>query len=220
MDLNEKIVNVRRATRLLASYNRRLMSILTLVNQTTESADKVALKFQMSAPFYHRPMGKQTTSPIGRWGWDYLPLSYAWFRWSTNGKAVPDGPHPVAVTLLHNVDDGYVTSDDQDEPDPSTFGPAEDHRTMIYVTIVAVTSGSSTDSWPSIGQVIVDRFAGHEQLDGVVKDVPTSSLPGTAAGAVVRYVGWEIPVESVASEQDVETLILEPLRKYLIAIFQ
>jgi hypothetical protein len=220
MDLPVKLVNVRRATWLLAAYNRRLMSILTLVNQAAVQAPKVGLKFLRWDPAHNRAIGNQTTSPFGRWGWDYLPLSYSIFRWTTKGEPAPDGPGSMFLGLGHWMDSAYGRTPDPAEPDPSTFGSAEDQRTIITVWLLAVTSGTTTDTWDAIRGVVKTAFEPHERTDGVVKDVPIGSLPGAGAGTVIRYVGWEVAVEEIASEQHVDTLILEPLRKNLIAIFQ
>jgi hypothetical protein len=218
MDLPEKLTNVRRATRLLAAYYRRVMSVLTLINQANEAIPVVALKFTRWDPAHTDPIGKQTTSPFGRWGWDFLPLSYSTFRWSTEGALTPVRPGSAFVGIWHEVDDGY-TSSGADEPDPTTFGAAEAQRTRLYVWILALKSGTTTDTWDAIGKVAENAFNAAEQSDGAVRDVPIGSVGGTMPGTVIRYLGWEVPIEAIGTEQDVEVLILQRLRQAIAAVF-
>lgn len=219
MELSEKLTNVRRATRLLAAYNRRLLSILKLVHETAQSADKLALEFIRWQPMYHAPIGNQTTEPFARWGWDFLPLSFSGFRWTTNGKSKPSGPGSVMLGVWHEVDEAYEKSGGS-EPDPVKFRAAEESSTLLYVWLLAIKSGTVTDEWSAVAEVVEKSLTLAAQMDGAVKDIPIDSLPGAATGAVVRFVGLAVPIEGIGSETAVETRLLAPLRKDFVDIFE
>ena len=119
MDLSEQHVNVRKATRVLAGYYRRLLHVLASVERTLEEASSLRLSFLRWDGIHHENVGRQTTDPVSRWGWDFLPLSWAWFRWTTDGKPHPIGPGSAIVAVQHEVDSGY--RQDGTEPDPMAF---------------------------------------------------------------------------------------------------
>lgn len=219
MDLPEKLTNVRRATRLLAAYNRRLISILSLVNQALESTPKLGICFVRWDPIHHKAIGQQRTAIFGRWGWDYVPLSYSWFQWSTDGEDRPKQAGAVFVAVQHDID-AYQKPVDGTEPDPTTFGPEEAQVSRLRVWITALVSGSSGDTWSRIDEVIEGAFDDAQQWDAARWEVPTAALSATPAGSVIRYVGWEVQMDTIASEHDVDTLLLTPLRQHLADIMK
>ena len=115
MDLSEKMVNVRRATRLLASYYRRLIDIMAMVEGVLVEQPKLNLTFRRWGSTYHHNIGYQTKSPVGRWGWDFLPLQDAWFDYTSGGQRVPDGKGNLYVCLQHITDSVYEKNEDESD---------------------------------------------------------------------------------------------------------
>jgi hypothetical protein len=212
VDLNEKLLNVRYATRLLASYYRRLMTVLGVVDRELVTASHARLRFVRWDPTHHEAIGKQTAAPFGRWGWDFLPLMDASFCWSTDGRTAPTGPGSAAVFVWHQSDTGYASG--EGEPDPTAFLPAEEADTELMVYAYALVSGGCAAPWSAIDE----RFDAEHDMGfdfGEPRAVPTDGLTGVEPGTVVRYVGWSVRLADLGSEADVEARVLAPLRERL-----
>ncbi|MCB9779847.1 MAG: hypothetical protein H6742_14875 [Alphaproteobacteria bacterium] len=215
MDLNEKMQNVRRASRLLAAYYRRVMTILAMVERTLDEKKKLRLKLHYWSSTQHQNIGKQSTNPVGRWGWDFLVLQDTWFRWSTDGKAAPVKPGSVQVYFQHVTDDAYDKPEDGTEPDPATFASVEESQSWVYLYAYALVRGSCEDSWASIDGVFEDTANEEDEWSGEVVVVQSDGLENPSADVLVHYVGWRVPMTDLETEDDVEAKLLQPLRAAL-----
>jgi len=215
MDVNEKLVNVRRATRLLASYYRRVVDIITLLDSTLESQARFKLKFLRWDATHHRHIGQQTTSVLGRWGWDFLPIQDATFQWTTGGKKSPTGPGSVYVGMWHQTDDAYESRDDETEPVAHEFRPAAESKTLIHVYVFGVVQGDTPDRWHAVESLGWRSLADSECWDHQLHEVPVDALDEADPGTQIRYLGWRIPMAELETEDDVEARILAPLRTAL-----
>lgn len=213
MDLPEKLTNVRRATRLLAAYHRRLLAIGAAVDAATRALGDGRTRFVEWRPTHHRPIGNQTSSPFDRWGWDFVPLMDAWFWWTTDGRRSPVGPGSLSVMLWHQGDSGYRRGGG--EPDPVGFDPAEQSTTTLSVHVFALAAGPCGADWDAI-----DKKFGSDDVSGAVRECAPAGLDGTGPGTVIRYVGWRVSVADLATETDVEVRLLKPLRDHLAALMQ
>lgn len=211
MDLSEKMLNVRRATRLLASYYRRVMTILGMVERTLEQQKKLKLKFHRWSSIHHRDMGKQSTNPLGRWGWDFLPLQDAYFMWTTGGGVQPLKTGSVVVFVQHESDDGYEKPDDGTEPDPSEFKAAEKAESWFYVYAYGLARGKCANSWWEVAEVGDEAVADDEDWSGNVCVFEADALDGLSVDGVLQYWGLKVPMSELALEADVEVKIIAPL---------
>lgn len=215
MDVTEKLLNVRRATRLLASYYRRVVDIVTLVDRTLESQARFRTKFLRWDAHHHRHIGQQTTSVVGRWGWDFLPVQDATFQWTTDGSKFPAGPGSVFVNIWHQSDDGYAKREDEGEPVPTDFAPVEETETRLYVFLYAVASGDSNDRWSTIERVASEAVDESDWWNQSLHRIPTDALDGADPGTQIRYMGWRIPMSALETQDAVEQQLLAPLRQAL-----
>jgi hypothetical protein len=175
------------------------------------------MKFIEWRPTHHDAIGKQTTPPFGKWGWDFLPLLDAWFWWSSDKQAAPATPGSISVVLVHSSDSGYEA--DEGEPDPAAFAPAEESTTTLTIQAYALVSGACSSSWEAIDE----RFEEEEGVDfesGAIMTVPTDGLDGVAPGTEIRFVGWTVPLHELLTEDDVEKRLLAPLRANLVEILK
>jgi len=217
MELPAKLANVRRATRLLAAYNRRLIGLLSMVDGSLNSLSKLRMKHYRWDPVYHRAIGRQTTPIFSRWGWDYGPLSWMWMRWTTDGKDTPNRKQSTMVAVQHMVDTGYTRG--EGEPSPNDFADADETRTELWVWVIAV-AGKTSDTWDVIRNHIDETLGEEKHFDNVMHQVGTDELEGTPAGTELRYIGWKIDISALATEADVEREVLAPLRQALTDIFK
>jgi hypothetical protein len=216
-DQRTKLTNVRRAVRLLAAYHTRLLDCLQRIEVEAKEASP-GLWFQRWEPTHHAPVERSATSPLGRWGWDFVPLQNAWIRWSTNAEDGPKKPGQVAVYVQHIADDGYDNKvKGHRGPDPTKFKDAADCNSLLQIWIYALPVGTSKATWQEIEAAF--EAAGLEDLywDGCVHDL---QLPGVSLGpaAVLRYVGWEVNMADLGTDDDLAPRILVPLRDRLRAI--
>lgn len=218
MELNEKLIHVRQGTRLLAAYYRRIVDILGLVQATLDGKTKLGLRFRRWEPWHTESIGKQTVSPVGRWGWDFVPLADAWFVWSTDKRDTPVGAGSVAVQVDHVTDTGFAVPEDETEPDPSTFRPSSECSTVLRIYVYALVRGACADSWDRIYHVNQDADDARDLHDGRVHVVPTDALAGASADALIRYVGWEVSLADLATEKDVEDRVTRVLEGHLDTI--
>jgi len=215
VDLNEKMQNVRRASRLLAAYYRRVMTILGMVERTLEEKKKLRLKLHYWSSAEHRDIGRQSTNPVGRWGWDFLVLQNTWFRWSTDGKSRPGKAGSVQVYLRHVTDDAYQKPDDGTEPDPATFAPVDQAQSWIYLYACALVRGSCSDSWDRCDEVFQGTANDADDWSGNIVVVQSDGLENASADILVHYIGWRVPMTDLQTEDDVDSKLLQPLREAL-----
>jgi len=221
MDLTTKLINVRRATRLLAAYNRRLLGLLSMVDGTLSNTSKLRLKHNRWEPVYHRKIGRQTTAPFGRWGWDYLPLSWMWMRWTTDGKDTPVRKQSTVVSVQHVADTGYSAAHEKadGEPTPEDFVPVDQTKTELWIWVIAVL-GRSEDRWNTIEEHTEEMLEWEQQLNHQIHTVSVDALESTPAGTELRYVGWKVDVSALETEDDVDTHVLAPIRQALTDIYK
>ena len=215
MELKEKMQNVRRASRLLAAYYRRVMTILGKVERTAEEKKKLRLKLNYWSSTHHSNIGNQSKNPVGRWGWDFLVLQDVWFRWTTDGKGNPSKAGSVVLYFQHVTDDAYEKPDDGTEPDPSAFASADSAESWVQVYAYALVRGACSSSWQDIDALFEDVADEESEWSGDIVGMPTDGLESPSADILIQYVGWRVPMTDLATEDDVEALILQPLREAL-----
>ncbi len=218
MDIHEKLINVRRANRLLAAYYRRVMTILRMVDRTLEEQRKPTMKFHYWSATHHRDIGRQSTNPIGRWGWDFLTLEDAWFLWTPHGKPTPTATGDLAVFFQHVTDDGYAKVGDSTEPDPTAFRPAEECETFIRIWLYGVARGTCDNYWHRMDENIEASIDDETFFNGMVHQIERSLLKNPSGDALAQCMGWRVSMADLETEDAVQAKIIEPLRAALDTI--
>lgn len=225
MDLTEKLANVRRAGRLVAAYNRRVMSILGIVERTLEQQPQLGLAFNKWSSTHFNNIGKQTTAVVGRWGWDFLNLYDAWFRWTRDGKTerVVGGAkeRSVSARIRHIMDDGFARGDGT-EPDPRDFVDADQAGSWLEIELLCVLRGTSDDTWDQLEAARATALdAGEERWSGDVVTVPIDGVSNPSAEFAMQHVGWRVPMSDVDSAESVaeqvETRLSNALERIVVA---
>ncbi len=224
MDNAEKLLHVRRANRLLASYYRRVLDVLRLMQAEMASHRDARLSFkEWSTPRFRRIVGRQTTPILdyNQWAWDYLPLTALTLVWSSNGKDGPSEPGAVRVSVHHTTDTGmedWMGDDHKDRyPDPTDFPEADRSRSEIRVWMYGLAAGTCPSTWAEMDEIADEALDEAQTFDGAVHALAVDLFEGTD-DAVVRYFGWKVDLAEIADESDVERLLLEPLRTALTAV--
>lgn len=213
MDLNEKLVNVRRAVRLLAGYHARLLDLLQMAHGELEAVPGARMRFERWEPVHHAHVDRSTKNPLGRWGWDFVPLQNTYFQWTTDGAERPVPGRNLAVVIQHLADTGYTPGPGHRGPDPATFREAAECDTVLQIIAYGLVRGTFSGTWLELDDALV-KVAPESQLwDGEVHMYRQADLAPLAADAVLRNVGWEVSLRELATEQEVVDRLLEPLRR-------
>lgn len=130
-EIESLLVDVRRAYRLLAIYQRRLLDL------GTNAAVLLGFEFGSWAPQTNRPAATQS-DPSERWVWDLLPAHRAKFNYQPK---VEPSPSEWMLTIDHDPDTGFRSAGSK-EPDPALFEPAMASRSLIKLHAFAIKQGS------------------------------------------------------------------------------
>jgi hypothetical protein len=96
-EIANALTDVRKAQRLLVAFHQRIMPAIQQI------ADRLRCEFDYSYPVNHSAPPRGTTSPFGRWYWDFSPLSDTVFFFfpddKENSKEVTPGNWCLTIRL-------------------------------------------------------------------------------------------------------------------------
>ncbi len=210
MTIDELLLNVRRAIRLLATYNKRVLDIVRLVERMLEAEPDGRFKFRWLDPASDAP-GKRSTNPLGYDEWAFLPFADVSFEWSTDKKNTPEEPGSVNVFVRFVADSAYMESDDGD---PAEFPAAEECESRLEIRVLGLARGSCQESWDALFDA-ADEGGGFEQRMGNPVEALALGDLDTSDDALVYLKDWRVPLALLTSEEAVEEQILNPLRTAL-----
>lgn len=206
MDLNDKLANVRNAHRLLAAYNRRLITIVEMLQAHLGQRPELPLSWVERSTTHTRSVGRQTTGLAGRWGWDFLPLSYASMYWSTDGGYKPRHSPSACIQLTHVIDTGWQHKGS--EPDPNTFKNASDCDSELILSVFALCRGTCDMNWTHLDKHGESLWSDEEAYSGKLFDFPADTITGANDDTVVRYIAALVPMVRLEREEDVVREVL------------
>lgn len=209
-----KQANVRRAVRLLAAYHTRLLDALQRIEAVADE-EVHGLRFLRWQPTHHHPVDRPGTSPLHRWGWDFVPLQNTTFCWTTNADDGPKKPGQLAIFVQHIADDGYDSGlKGRRGPDPTRFRDADACGSWLWLWAFKLTSGACAATWDEVEAAYEAAEFGEQDWDGERHEVVIPGLP-TAGSARFAYVGWQVRVEDIGTDEEFHRLVLGPLRSRL-----
>jgi hypothetical protein len=211
MELIEKLTNVRRAARLIAAYNRRVMTILGTIERQLQQQQQLGLAFNKWSSTHFSNIGKQTTAVVGRWGWDFINLYDAWFRWTRDGRTDPVVSRsktrlPVAVRVRHIMDDGYSPTDGT-EPDPRSFEDAEKSGSWFEIELLCIRRGSSDDGWDKLEAARDAALSEDVRWSGEVVAVSVDDVSNASTDFAIQHIGWRVSMAELDSAESVSERI-------------
>lgn len=214
MDLNEKLVNVRRAVRLLAGWHARVLDMLQKVEIELSAVPGAKMRFLEWRPIQHASVEPPERNPLHRWGWDFLPLQSVCFRWASEGKEQVSGGRSLGAWVQVIVDDGYAkTGVGPRGPDPMTFAPAEECHSWLEIWVVGALNAPAGHRWADIEAAIEEQFDEVDMWSGALVRVTADQMPGLPNTCPVQYAGWRIDLSMIGTEADFTTRVLLPLRE-------
>jgi len=128
--LASALVDVRRAYRLLWSYQRRVLDTIALV-----AGEFGSLSFATWQPMHFFPPARRSVNPAEHWAADLLPMMGAEFFYLPQGRdrsLAQAGQWMLAINVMS--DSGYEV--EEPEPDPGSFAAAEECESALSLYIV------------------------------------------------------------------------------------
>lgn len=193
-ELARTLADVRRASRLLVAYQRRMNEVFYRVHLALQAR---GLEHRWWGSDRHRTPARSHVLQFapGKWAWDMFPgLSLA-AEWSTGGPAVR------RVYLALDTDTGFEKPASGGEPDPTCFSLApDDARTRLRAGLY--TADRADPPWVQI-RVHALEHRWHRAVDQEI-DWDWQGWRGT-----YRYL--EVPAEALVSGDAVDRLLVQPL---------
>lgn len=197
-DIHELLVGVRRAQRLLAAYNRRLLDMAKLLHRAV-AEEHDGLEFRQYWPANYAAPGKAGEKsgrwdPTQHWAWDGFPMAFVHLEWATRKN-----PRKGAFNLglKHDIDSGFHKRG-IGEPDPSSFPPAEECASKLSVWVIAVQ----------------DRTPGQEDWDDLYDGIPEVQsgqvIDVTIKGARLRYGELHLDMAELPDLASVQARLVAP----------
>lgn len=150
-------------------------------------------------------MGYNTDPTVGRWAWDYLPLTRCEIWWSSS---IAPTPGAVCVGVEHYADTGFIATSKQD-PEGALFPPAETCRTELVAWAVVLGPNWSRPTgtlWPGILKKLGGAPRGDAWLAGMNSGADLS---------VVAHGAVRVDVEGITDRTAVENHLVLPWRELL-----
>lgn len=122
-ELEEVFVDVRKAYRLVYSYQRRVLDMIDFIRIVLEQ------KSPMGKNIFSTPVLDGKAVDLKRWAWDWLPLYCHEFKFED--KKVGEETYTFAIAVY--ADNGAEDrKKDFDETEVEFFAPVENAQTQIY----------------------------------------------------------------------------------------
>lgn len=127
-ELTNALADVRKAYRLIYFYQKNILSTIE------KFAQEFAGTFYWWTPTEYSPPPQRGTDIVKRWAWDLLPLySTAILYKSEGGQSDEHSPGEWLLAFQLTTDSAFEV--DGEEPNPTTFDPAEESETSIIVSL-------------------------------------------------------------------------------------
>lgn len=196
-DLAAALTDVRRAYRLVQTYQRRLWDLLRGLDDVLSHA---GLPFVRWKPMNVWPPPKPGTRFFeSRWAWDFIPaykIGCEWEQIDTRKKLAR------RVFVIATADTGYDATS-EGEPDPAWFKPAEECATMLRVGLW--TAPTSSPDW---NEAVRARDG-----EGAVDERRNYTL--SVKGASYTYQFFHVDVADLIDEAAVKTKLFQPVESWL-----
>lgn len=187
-DLKSALVDVRRAYRLLWSYQRRMIDLVQLIGDGFDTHKFYA----WASPSFDRQTNL-TSTPLKKWAWDGLPFYKVCFLFMPT-EASPHNPKAGDWLLEVFLDtDNVDVQQMRGEPDASKFPDATTTASMLKLVAWKCTKDVSANWFRDIW-----RSSDWPPVDGVPFQVP---------GKPVVSMSLSVPLEELSNRQSVMNLI-------------
>ena len=218
-NLSNALLDVRRAHRILYSYQRRMLDLVHFIQSKLDMREFRGIK-HFSKPIYGRSIGH---TPLNiwptMWAWDYL-YSYL-FEYYLGEKEAGDKLHNYKLSLIQYSDTGYFDQDGQKRGRISEFGSEEESSSKLLF-FLEYKSKDSEWVWKDgsyMERIVLDKKVGSKEHKKEVRYTSTGVKQILCSFPLERFINMEATLEvlrefrSYCQEQDIhvfDNLTLEP----------
>lgn len=220
-NLSNALLDVRRAHRILYTYQRRMLDLVHFIQSKLGMPvkDLCGIK-HFSKPIYGRSIGH---TPLNiwptMWAWDYL-YSYL-FEYYLGEKEAGDKLHNYKLSLIQYSDTGYFDQDGQKRGRISEFGSEEESSSKLLF-FLEYKSKDSEWEWKDgsyMEGIVLDKKVGSKKHTKGVITIGVKHKQILCSFPLERFINMEATLEvlrefrSYCQEQDIQVfdnLTLEP----------
>lgn len=199
LDLSGVLTDVRRAYRLVVSFQRRMNEVFHAVHELLQ---KDGLEFKLWWPYHHNPPLKHNKPQFQpqTWAWDLFPGLCMTSEWRDDA-----GPVVRRVWMALETDTALADAKTRGgQPEPTSFGPVEDSRTELWFGLY--TADATPLDWDVVWK---------EELEArwkTAKDKPIDWTLGRISGT---YECFCVPVQELTSPDAVARLVTGRVNRWL-----
>lgn len=202
-NLKEALIDVRKAHRLIASYQKIMLSVVYFIKK------KLAFPGYSGEKRFSNPITGRGGLSIwpDMWPWDFL-YSYQ-FEYRLGNKELPDGSQ-VFLSIVQYSDTGYYDSESagrDDMPNPEAYKAAEDSSSKLLFLMEHAAKGRLLrmvdHSYAKVFEIVHKKEVG-------CSSHRSSILPATE-GQENEFLLYSLPIERFFDEKST----LEALQEYL-----
>ena len=194
-NLKEALVEVRKAHRLVYSFQERMLSLISYIGNRLDLCQPVGVKhFSNSIAEYRGHSGLKI--PNGMWAWDYV-YSYV-FEYYFDETEMNDGSK-FRLSIVQYADTGYFDADVKDRRDIVHYSKPVDSASKLLFILEDIPKGKTTE---------------YDDLQEIIHNKEYASAPHTESeiqGKKSRLLLYSIPLERFADVRSTN----EALDEYL-----
>lgn len=157
-ELTDALADVRKAYRLIWSYQRRMMDLIQVI-----ADDFQELQFYAWSPLHTRRPTQLTSNPLkGKWAWDMLPFYKVSFLYKPEAASPNDLAEGDWLLEIHLDSDTAGFEAHRGEPDAANFPDADTSRSTLSLVAWQCTEATKANwangvwkygSWPAVDGV-------------------------------------------------------------------
>lgn len=194
-NLKEALVEVRKAHRLVYSFQERMLSLMSFIGNRLDLCEPVGVKhFSDSIAEYRGHSGLKIWNEM--WAWDFV-YSYV-FEYYFDETEMDDGSK-FRLSIVQYSDTGYFDSEAKDRLDIAHFAnPANSESKLLFIMEV-IPKGKTTE-YDDLGEIILNKeYASAKHTESEIQ------------GKKSRLLLYSIPLERFVDERSTN----EALEEYL-----
>lgn len=200
--LKEALVEVRKAHRLVYSFQERMLSLVNFIRTRLDFHDLAGVKHFSNT--MDKVTGKEKHRlPADMWAWDFI---YSYVFEYFIGEVILDDDSKINLSLVQYADTGFFDSKTEDRRNVTEFAAPEKSISKLLFVMEHTPKGKKTvwNDWADLKPYINDK--------DIASSKHTSSEIYPNGQGKTRLLFYSIPLERFVDERS----SVEALKEYLV----